>query len=136
MAIVDGLSRTARNENAGLKFQILHLSNPAINLQIGPLLTIRLATSNTKDDEFREHNGLFMVSRLFKSIAGNEAVRHCLEDSIRTQPLKINEASEALRLTIGKPGLLDSLAFIHDERLDVPLGELEVEVDVKATGVK
>lgn len=137
MAVVDGLSRTARNENASLKFQVLHLlSNPDTALQHGPSLAVRLATSSTKDDEFRERDGLLKVSRFFNSVAGNEAVRYCLEDSVRVQTLKENDTPEALRLTIGKPGLLDSLAFIHDERFDNTLGDMEVEVDVKATGVK
>ena len=137
MAIVDGLSRTARNENAGLKFQVLHLlSSPSVALSLGPSLAVRLATSSTKDDEFRERDGLLQVSRFFNGLASNEAVRYCLEDSVRVQSLKDNDTSEALRLTIGKPGLLDSLNFIHDERFDAPLGEMEVEVDVKATGVK
>lgn len=137
MAVVDGLSRTARNENASLKFQVLHLlSSPDTALQYGSSLAIRLATSSTKDDEFRESDGLLKVSRFFNSVAGNEAVRHCLEDSVRIQTLKENDTPEALRLTIGKPGLLDSLAFIHDERFDATLGEMEIEVDVKATGVK
>lgn len=136
MAVVDGLSRTARNENASLKFQVLHLSGLDAH---GPSLATRLVTSGTKDDEFRERNGLPTISRFFNSAAGNEAVRYCLEDSVRVQPLKENhdsETPEALRLTIGKPGLLDSLAFIHDERFDAPLGEMEIELDVKATGVK
>lgn len=137
MAVVDGLSRTMRNENASIKFQVLHLlSSPDIALQHGPSLAVRLATSSTKDNEFREHNGLLQVSRFFNSVTGNEAVRYCLEDSVHVQPLKDKNRPEALRLTIGKPGLLDSLAFIHDERFDAPLGEMEIEVDVKATGVK
>lgn len=136
MAVVDGLSRTARNEDASLEFQVLHLlSSPDTALQHGPSLAIRLATSSTKDDEFRESDGLLKVSRFFNSVVGNEAVRHCLEDSVRVQTLKDNDTPEALRLTIGKPGLLDSLAFIHDERFDATLGEMEIEVDVKATGV-
>ncbi|KAK0728741.1 phenolpthiocerol synthesis polyketide synthase ppsB [Lasiosphaeria miniovina] len=137
MAVVDGLSRTARNENASLKFQVLHLlSPPDASQQRGPSLAARLATADTKDDEFREHDGLPKVSRFYSSAAGDEAVRYCLEDSVRVQPLKSEDApAEALRLTIGKPGLLDSLAFIHDERFDVPLGDMEIEVDVRATGV-
>lgn len=139
MAVVDGLSRTARNENVSLKFQVLHLSRLDTALQSGPSLATRLVTLDTKDDEFRERDGLPTVRRFFNSVPGNEAVRHCLEDSVRIQPLKENndiDKPEALRLTIGKPGLLDSLAFIHDERFDAPLGEMDIELDVKATGVK
>ncbi|KAJ0122144.1 reducing polyketide synthase [Diaporthe amygdali] len=138
MAVIDGLSRTARNENASLKFQVMHLSTPDTALRHGPSLATRLVTCETKDDEFREQDGLLTVSRFFNSVEGNKAVRYCLEDSVRVQPLKENndtDTPEALRLTIGKPGLLDSLAFIHDERFDAPLGEMEIELDVKATGV-
>lgn len=136
MAVVDGLSRTARNEFASLKFQVLHLSSLETALQHGPSLVSKLSTSNTTDDEFRERGGLLQTSRFFKSVTGNESMRYCLEDSIQIRPLKIEGKSEALRLTIGKPGLLDSLSFIHDNRFDAELGEMEIEVDVKATGIK
>lgn len=136
MAVVDGLSRTARNEFASLKFQVLHLSSPETALQHGPSLVVKLLTSSTTDDEFRESDGLLQTSRFFNSVAGNEAMRYCLEDSIHEQLLKDEDRPEALRLTIGKPGLLDSLSFIHDDRFDAALGEMEIEVDVKATGIK
>lgn len=136
MAVVDGLSRTARNEYAGLKFQVLHLSSLETALQNGPSLVSQLSISRTTDDEFRERGGLLQTSRFFKSVTGNDAMAYCLEDSIQVQPLKDEERPEALRLTIGKPGLLDSLSFIHDDRFDAALGETEIEVDVKATGIK
>jgi zearalenone synthase (highly reducing iterative type I polyketide synthase) len=136
MAVVDGLSRTARNEFASLKFQVLHLSSPENALQHGPSLVVKLSTSNTTDDEFRENDGLLQTSRLFNCVAGNDAMRYCLEDSIHEQLLKDEDRPEAFRLTIGKPGLLDSLSFIHDDRFDAALGEMEIEVDVKATGIK
>lgn len=137
MAAVDGLSRTARNENAGLKFQVLHLlSSLDAAIGHGPALAARLATSSTQDDEFREYNGLLKTSRIFNNDAGNRAVRSCLKDSVQIQPLKNHSAHAALRLTIGKPGLLDTLAFIHDERFGASLGEMDIEVDIQATGVK
>lgn len=43
---------------------------------------------------------------------------------------------EALRLVIGRPGLLDTLKFVSDERILAPLEDHEVEIQVKATGVK
>ncbi|KAF5015686.1 hypothetical protein F66182_12890, partial [Fusarium sp. NRRL 66182] len=68
MAVVDGLSRTARNEFASLKFQVLHLSSLETALQHGPSLVSKLSTSNTTDDEFRERGGLLQTSRFFKSV--------------------------------------------------------------------
>ncbi|KAJ4315565.1 hypothetical protein N0V94_005879 [Neodidymelliopsis sp. IMI 364377] len=134
MGIVDGIRRTVRNEVAGIKFQVLHLSALETALYCGPRLVCRIITANTKDDEFRERDGMLEVARIFNSVEGNEGVRHCLEDSIRVQSLKHHE--DALRLTILKPGLLDSLTFITDDRMKVPLAATEIEVEIKATGVK
>jgi hypothetical protein len=134
MAVVDGLARTMRSEVTGIKFQILNLSSRETALRHGPSLAARVVTSYTKDDEFRERNGHLQISRIFNSLVGNKDLRQCLEDSVRTQPLI--DSDTPLRLTIGKPGLLDTLTFINDDRMEVALGETEIEVDVKATGVK
>ncbi|PKX89224.1 type I polyketide synthase [Aspergillus novofumigatus IBT 16806] len=133
MGVVDGIRRTMRSEVAGLKFQVLHLSSLETALQCGPALAGRIVTTHTKDDEFQERDGMLQVARIFISPEGNEGVRHCLEDSVRVQRLADQE--RPLRLTILKPGLMDTLTFIEDDRMKVPLGESEIEVDVKATGV-
>ncbi|KAL4947686.1 phenolpthiocerol synthesis polyketide synthase ppsB [Aspergillus filifer] len=114
MGVVDGIRRTMKSEVVGLKFQVLHLSSLKTALQCGPALASRILTSNTQDDEFQERDGMLQVARIFNSPEGNEAVRRCLEDS---------------------PGLMNTLTFIEDDRMKVPLGESEIEVDVKATGV-
>jgi hypothetical protein len=133
MAVIDGLARTMRSELASIKFQVLHLSGWETALQHGPSLAARIVTSDTADSEFQERGGLLQISRIFNSFEGNERVRDCLEDTVRTKSLT---HQDGLRLTIGKPGLLDTLTFINDDRMEVPLGETEVEVEVKATGVK
>ncbi|KAL6232450.1 hypothetical protein BDW75DRAFT_247185 [Aspergillus navahoensis] len=133
MGVVDGIRRTMRSEVAGLKFQVLHLSSLETALQYGPALAGRIVTSHTKDDEFQERDGMLQVARIFNSPEGNEGVRHCLEDSVRVQ--RLGDQERPLRLTILKPGLMDTLTFIEDDRMKVPLGESEIEVDVKATGV-
>ncbi|KAF7175096.1 hypothetical protein CNMCM7691_006500 [Aspergillus felis] len=112
---------------------VLHLSSLETALQCGPALAGRIVRSHTKDDEFQERDGMLQVARIFNSPEGNDGVRHCLEDSVRVQRLADQE--RPLRLTILKPGLMDTLTFIEDDRMKVPLGESEIEVDVKATGV-
>ncbi|KAK2786787.1 Highly reducing polyketide synthase curS1 [Onygenales sp. PD_12] len=133
MGVVDGIRRTMWSEVASIKFQVLHLSSLETALQCGPALAGRIVTADTKDDEFRERNGMLQVARIFDSPEGNEGVRHCLEDSVRVQ--RLGDQERPLRLTIIKPGLLDTLTFIEDDRMKIPLGETEIEVDVKATGV-
>ena len=50
--------------------------------------------------------------------------------------MSLNDDSAPFRLTISKPGLLDSLHFVRDECVLVtPLADNELELQVKATGV-
>jgi NADPH:quinone reductase-like Zn-dependent oxidoreductase len=60
-------------------------------------------------------------------------VRRCLEDSVRVE--RLGEQERPLRLTIVKLGLMDTLTSIEDDRMKDTLGDTEIEVDVKATGV-
>lgn len=130
--IIDGWSRTVESEMAGTRFQVLHLS-PATGMQYGPELATRILTHHdTKDDEFHEVDGVLQITRIYPSPTENSAIRHHLEDSIRMSPI---DAREDLRLTVGRPGLMDTLHFIEDDRLAAPLGDDEVEIEVKASGV-
>ena len=131
--MVDGFARCIMSEIAGAKFQILHLSD-ASGLQHGSSLAARILSSDSSDNEYREVDGTLQVARIFKSHQQNESVRYHLEDS--TRPETLADRGEALRLTIGKPGLLDTLKFVADERMLPPLEDHEVEVQVKATGLK
>ena len=50
--------------------------------------------------------------------------------------MTLADQDDALRLAIGKPGLLDTLKFVPDGRMLTPLQDHEVEIQVKATGLK
>ena len=130
--LIDGLARCLNGE-LGSKFQVLHLSNEG--MQHGPSLTAHiLKASDTTDKEFREQNGLLQVQRVYNSPDENNHIRNHLEDS--TQVMSLNDDSAHFRLTIGKPGLLDSLHFVRDEIAPgIPLADDELEIQVKATGV-
>lgn len=131
--MVDGFARCIMSEIAGTKFQLLHLSE-ATGLQHGASLATRILESDSSDNEYREAGGILQVARIFKSHEQNESVRHHLEDSTRV--VNLADQDDALRLTIGKPGLLDTLRFVSDERMLTPLQDHEVEIQVKATGLK
>ncbi|CAO2653522.1 Nn.00g029330.m01.CDS01 [Neocucurbitaria sp. VM-36] len=130
LRMVDGFARCMMSEIAGTKFQLLHLSE-ATGFQYGHLLTARILQSECSDNEYREVDGLLHVARIFRSHKQNQRIRHHLEDSTRVETL----GDEALRLSIGRPGLLDTLRFVPDDRMVTPLGDYEVEVQVKATGL-
>lgn len=128
--VVDGLARCIASEVASSRFQVLHLSD----LAHGPQLAARIATIDTADKEFREDgDGLLKISRVLPSPEGNKLVAHHLENSTHVLPLA--QQTSPLRLTIGRPGLLDTLYFIRSERMLSPLGNEEVEIQVQATGL-
>lgn len=131
--MVDGLARVVRGEILGTRFDVLHLS-AATGLETGASLTGRILNANSKDNEFREKNGALMVSRISKDRTENADVNHHLKDWTGVMPLK--EHDGPLRLTVGQPGILDTLQFIPDDRwVGKPLGPREVEIEVKASGV-
>lgn len=131
--MVDGFARCMMSEIAGIKFQLLHLS-AATGLEHGPALATRILDSDSSENEYREVDGILQVARIFKSHQQNENIRYHLEDSTRV--VKLADQEDALRLTIGRPGLLDTLKFVPDERMLPPLADDEVEIQVKATGLK
>lgn len=130
--VIDGLSRCVESEIAGTRFQVLHLSQET-GLQHGPALASRILSSETtKDDEFHEHDGVLQVTRIYRSLTENDSIKHHLHDSTRVTSVG---ADEDLRLSIERPGLLDTLQFIEDDRLNTTLADHEVEIEVKATGI-
>lgn len=136
-AIVDGFARTISNETASLRFQTLHLGSP--DVARGPVLAARILTSDPStcaDDEFRVVHGMLQTSRVYKSNAGERRIARHLKDATRVVSLVQEEKAKGpLRLAIGRPGLLDTLHFVKDERAAEPLGEDEVEIRVHASSI-
>ncbi|EQB46130.1 hypothetical protein CGLO_14878 [Colletotrichum gloeosporioides Cg-14] len=129
--IVDGLARTVANEKASLRFQTLHLSSPSS--ASGPSLAGRILASNTPDNEFREVQGLLQTSRVYKSAVGERRIARHLKDATRIVPLA--QEISPVRLAIGRPGLLDTLHFVKDERTLEPLSDTDVEISVRASSI-
>lgn len=130
---VDGLSRVIREEIASIRFDVLHLSQ-ATGLQHGAKLASRILAAHPKDSEWRETMGVLQVGRLRLDHEQNEGVDRHLHDWTGVMPL--SEHSGPLRLAVGKPGLLDTLHFLPDDRwTDTPLDDLDVEIEVKSSAL-
>lgn len=130
--VMDGLSRCVGSEMEDTTTQVLHLSE-TMGMQHGPSLAARiLSTYSAREDEYHEHDGVLKVARIHQSQTENETIRNHLEDSVRDAVIG---KDEALRLSVGKPGLLDTLHFMDDERPLAALAENEVEIQVMATGI-
>lgn len=134
LGLVDGLARCVNNEVASTRFQVLHLGSKSTPR--GPELAARIIRSPDKvaDNEFCERDGHLQVPRVYKSLEDDSHVRRHLEDVTRVT--SINEDDACFHLTIGKPGLLDTLHFVRDDgQLAAPLADDELELDIKSTGL-
>ncbi|KAK4446921.1 reducing polyketide synthase rads1 [Podospora aff. communis PSN243] len=146
LKLVDGFARCIRSEMAGIKFQLLHLSSGgrsdirAGSTGHGAGLAARILLQEPADggdSEFREHDGLPQVSRFYQSAEADEQVRNHLLDSARVASLPTGGDHVPLRLSIGRPGLLNTLQFVPEETGTAlaPLDDDEVELEVRASGI-
>lgn len=91
------------------------------------------------DFEFAEREGTVQIPRYIKDVKRNAAVFKSGTQSDAQQTEEEMEpfiqADRPLRLTIGTPGLLDTLKFVDDASAAEPLPEDFVEVEPRAFGV-
>lgn len=88
------------------------------------------------EQELIERDGLLLVPRLVQDIEVTENIK---EESGKIAQVKpslrpLGELGSS-RLLVETPGLLDTLYFASDERVNVTLPHDQVEVDVKAAGI-
>jgi hypothetical protein len=135
-ALVVGLARSVRNEIASLEFHTLELSSSwSRRTDYLATLTAKLATTPVTDDEFVEEDGILKISRAVEDAPLNEKVSGLL-DAGRTDLMTLSQATGPQKLGIQNPGMLDSLCFEGDALATIDLLEDEVEIEVKATGLK
>ncbi|KAK8036282.1 Reducing polyketide synthase PKS1 [Apiospora rasikravindrae] len=139
--MITGLSRTIRSETL-LPFATLDLDGQAtlsvdqMRRTIVKTFSTAFATSkgSTGELEFMERNGQLLTPRIINDSDMNEIVHNEINVSaLRTIPF--NQTERSLKLTIGDPGILETLHFTDDETLATSVGSDEIEVQVRAVGV-
>jgi zearalenone synthase (highly reducing iterative type I polyketide synthase) len=134
-ALAAGLARTVRNENAESQFRTLQATSTSPNLRPKlAALDTKVATASTEDAEFLEVDGILNTSRVIEDLSLSQAVSGLLSEEVFPMPL--SEASKPQKLSIQNPGMLDTLYFETDVRAMQEIGDDEVEIEVKATGLK
>ncbi|KAI2631585.1 hypothetical protein GGS21DRAFT_150278 [Xylaria nigripes] len=138
--MITGLARTVRGEAPEVRLATLDL-DPNVALDnastinaILKVLDIQGDAANN-DHEFAARQGALHIlrlgtdedlSRLLKPDEGNE-------NAISLQPL--TQAGRALKLGLRTTGELDSFYFNDDDEYEKPLGDSELEIEVKAVGL-
>lgn len=132
-----GLTRTLRSETLakvatlGLDSEDTEVSEKPIQAAINALWPSD-GSEPSKDLEFTSRGSELFVQRIVEDEAANSFVHNETHDMpISTQPFI--QPERRFKIQIGHPGALDSLYFV-DESLP-PLGENQIELEVKATGL-
>ncbi|KAF7554212.1 hypothetical protein G7Z17_g3048 [Cylindrodendrum hubeiense] len=155
LALATGFMRALRSEYVGRRFPTLDLDpkTPVWSEEgIAAVVHVLRACLGTPDDvysitaeaspvenEFAVRDGLVLVPRVSKDAVRNkmltpEAPNWAMPESIPEAPLFQDQ--RPLRLEVGIPGLLDTLAFSLDKEADVDAAQADVvEMEPRAYGL-
>ena len=131
-AIISGLARSARSENDRLRLVTLDVAKISDVERIAQCALEALDPRNP-EDELTERNKTLFIPR----IEPDDTLNARIPGGVNSGPYigKFGQ-DRPLALTIGKVGLLETLAFDEDERLvDSSLGNDELEIEVKASAI-
>ena len=143
-SMIDGLARVIRSENASVKLVTLDLSDSPALSDVDTAILIsrvhaRVFGSNTdynlEDLEFIEEKGIIHVRRVIGHVDKDRYIMRETQQPV-PEPQPFVQTSRNLRLKIGTPGLLDSIYFEDDPTIKQPVADDEVELEIRATGVR
>ncbi|XPT03005.1 Highly reducing polyketide synthase [Ascochyta lentis] len=136
-SVITGLARTMRNENAGFVFRTLQVpSQDMYDSENLAEVVSQLAVSSTMDSEFRLERGVLKVSRVLQDTKTDNMVASMARNGGPEILLStLSQVGTAQELALPRLGMLDDIYFEADETANELLGDEEVEIEVKASGV-
>ena len=136
--LIDGLFRVLTGEMYRARLTTLSLErNTSSEHQAEQIIkivrSIAADTDRAADTEYTEIDGILHINRLVPARPlSQEVARKVLPQQRGKKPYGLGPP---LRLSIGSPGLLNTLHFVEDRAQDKPLGPTEVLIKVKAVGL-
>lgn len=135
-----GLTRTVRSETEAAVATLdldpdSSLSeNEQMNLILEAFTTV-FDDHEASDMEYAEKDGMLFVPRIVDDGDMNLFVHREVNASTCAPYLQDFASSRRLKMAVGTAGALDSLYFRDDQGAEVALGDGEIEIDVRATGM-
>lgn len=136
--MVNGLARILRRERGNLAFTTLVLDGLETAIEAHARKVVDVFKSmifqsiEECEPDFVERDGVLHICRMVEANYLNQDIHVKTRPHPRTQ--KFGQMPP-LTLTLGCPGLLDSLQFVEDTIHANPLAPHEIEIEVKAVGV-
>ena len=144
-SLIAGLARTVRSEYGSVNIVLLDLDTDQPFPSIATMDTVLSlfarhfgANSRLTDDmdfEYVQRGGRILVPRMIPSAIVNRRIESATSHPTpETQDFR--QSGRPLVMEVGTPGLLDTIRFVDDDRIDDALLDDQVEIEVKATGFK
>ncbi|KAK5100974.1 hypothetical protein LTS08_004580 [Lithohypha guttulata] len=130
-ALINGMARSARNENDRLTLKTMDISAQATSAEVADYVQ-QVFNQPIEEDELVVRHGTFMVPR----VEADDILNAKLPSNARNDAQREFFGKNPLSLKIGKVGLLETLTFgLDEEIIDNVLAEDEVEIEVKASAI-
>lgn len=141
--LITGFSRTVRSEYGSIRTVLLDLdpdqpfpsiaaADTVLNLFEGHFGT-NAQKLDDMDFEYVQRGGRIVIPRMVSNAAVNREL-----ESANLEPIPelqdFRQPGRPLVMEIGTPGLLDTIHFVDDDRMDDALPDDQVEIEIKATG--
>ncbi|KAE8386150.1 hypothetical protein BDV23DRAFT_187535 [Aspergillus alliaceus] len=141
---ITGFARTIRSENPDKLVGVLDLSdaqfacpyasaNQVIKV-FEALFTEKSVKTGASDVEFAECDGRIFIPRLVEDSQAKERISYTLSRTA-CEYREFCNSRRPLKIEVSTPGLLDSIRFVDDHRLQAQLAPDCVEIQVQASGL-
>jgi hypothetical protein len=139
LSLVTGLFRTVSNEDEKVKLMVLDMDSEGTSVGKDSIaLALKIISTHivgrTLDYEFAIRNGIAQIPRLLALSKFDDAIRRQHNQGI-TRQFSYVDVQGPVKLSVGQPGLLNSLHLERDKSYHVPLSPDSVEIEVKAAGL-
>ncbi|KAK6504334.1 hypothetical protein TWF506_002537 [Arthrobotrys conoides] len=136
--LIDGLSRVVREEQALSNFATLNTTSATVFVRSQAISKVARTLLSSKDrlntpQTYRESNGNIECLNLTELPKLTQLLQLSRPDPVPAPA--VWDTRTPMRITVGSPGVLDTIHFIEDETYDLELQDNDVEVEVKATGL-
>lgn len=133
--LVLGLSRVIRNEVRGSVFRTIQIAGNSSTVSADDArLIVEAVVTDSADNEFLLEDGLIKISRIQENKILNDNINSVLKEKVA--PRAIGEANFGVKLGVQTPGMLSTLRFEPDKSIESELGDDEIEISVRASGIK
>lgn len=141
--LITGLTRTVRSEYGSISIVLFDLDpdqpfpSTAAADTVSDLFESHFGTNaqllDDMDFEYIQRSGRIMIPRMVPNVTVNREIELANTQPV-PEPQTFQQPGRPLVMEIGTPGLLDTIHFVDDDRMDDALPDDQVEIKVKATG--